>query len=499
MAGVFCILPAGMYIGAEWFAFRMLVLMAFALASITPGLIREGALNWWRVNVGWLNSLVLAAIMTVVVEIGLQLALFSVKKLFGLEAQHGTLMSHLHGDLFAVAGLLIFPVAALLLFPSAKGDLDADQPGYKVWGNLCKWALIPIGFLFMGILAAYAVKILIQWKLPNGMVATPVLSLGAYGMLAMLLIIPWREGRPWARWFVLIYPPAFLLSSVLLFISLAVRIREYGITFDRYSALAAGIWLTASAFCFLIRLRQAPVVILFLLAITALIATMGPISGAKLSLRSQSERLQHLLESKNRNEGQVRSIVRLIVQDFGLTDLEKVTGALGLDPKIAKWQLTEAVLLKLNIAKPESDNNTYDMPSGVFIPVEGCTAYLTAPQGGWNGSTPCLLGKNEAGEEMMLKTNGAEEMKLILNAGGREVASQKINDLDFDGARKNKTPLLFPLMGEGRVFLVLITRAHWNRSGKPRKVYTIDYQVFSKRPELSKDVNGEPSSSTSAP
>lgn len=478
MVGVFLLIPPGMHAGSIWFRFWMLVLMAIAVASLIPSFVRGGSLNWWRVNVGWLNSIVLAAIMTAVVEIGLQLALLSVEKLFGLREHHGQLISHLHGDLVAFAGLLIAPIAAIALFPPAKGDLEADQPAFKVWANLSKWALIPIGFLFMGILGIYAIKILIQWKLPNGMVATPVLSLGAYGTLAMLLILPWRGVHAWARWFSLIYPPAFLLSSILLFISLTVRIREYGFTFDRYSALAAGIWLTISSFCFLIRRKEAPSLVLAFFALAALIAALGPISAATLSLRSQSDRLRHYLEAPNRNDDQIRSIVRMIVQDFGISDLEKVTGVLALDPKLSNWQLTDAVLQKLNVAKTPSSNDSYDIPLENFVPIDGCSGYLPPPQGGWNGSQPCLLGKNKAGEELMIKTNNQDGMKMMLYAGAREIATKCIGDLDFDGARKNKTPLLFPLMGEGRTFQILITHADWRLSKKQRMVFSIHYQIF---------------------
>jgi len=497
MTGVFFLVPVGIiHTSAVWFCFWILVLMAFALASVVPGLVREGSLNWWRVNVGWLNALVLAAIMTAIVEIGLQLALLSVKILFGLEA-HFFFVRCLHFDLLALAGCLIYPVTALALLPSAKGDLHPEQPGFKVWSNLCKWALIPIGFLFMGILAAYAVKIIIQWKLPNGMVATPVLSLGAYGTLAMLLILPWKGERPWARWFSLIYPPAFLLSSALLFISLALRIKEYGVTFDRYSALAAGIWLTISAFCFLIRRTQAPLLVPFLLALTTLVAAMGPLSARTLSLRSQSERLKHLLESTNRKDEQIRSIVTMIVQDFGLADLEKVTGPLGIDidPKLAYWELTRAVLQKLHLSKENPTRGSYGLSDGSFVPIAGCTVYLQARNGGWKGT----LGRNAAGEELMLKTtftgSGDLDLKLVLQAGRREVASKRIADLDFDEAIKNKTPILFTLGGEGRCFQIVITYAHWDSSVPYRKVDSIEYQVFEKQC----DPENNPSPATQTP
>jgi hypothetical protein len=500
MAGIFHLLPLGMPEGAIWFRFSILVLMAFCVASTIPGLAREGWCNWWRVNIGWLNSLVLAVIMSGIVEIGLQLALLSVEKLFGLEAHHGKLMVHLHADLFALVAWLIGPVTAFALFPSAREDFRAETPGFKVWGSLCKWALIPIGFLFMGILAAYAAKILIQWKLPNGLVATPVLSLGAYGTLAMLLVLPWKDQFLWARWFSRIYPPAFLLSSCLLFVSLAVRIREYGVTLDRYSALAAGIWLTFSAPLFLIRQKQAPVLVPLLLALVSLVTALGPLSAGTLTLRSQSERLKHLLDSKNRDDEQIRSIVRMIVQEFGLSDLEKTTGSLGLDPTLNRWQLADAALQKLNVSKEKADrgSNQYDLPEGTSIPIDGCTRYLKGPYDGWNGSRAALLGSNTKGEELLIKFALGDDMRLILQAGSREIASCRFKDLDFESALKNKLPVMITLEGEGRSFLVLITRAYWNYSSKERKLFNISYQVFEKQPVPVLESDRQSSSTTSA-
>jgi hypothetical protein len=481
---------------SPWFRFWMLLLMAIALTSVTPGLAGEGSHNWWRVNIGWLNAFVLSFIMAVIVQMGLQLALLSVEKLFGLETRYGTLMGRLHGDLFAIGCLLIAPVTALSLFPSANEELNADQPGFKIWGNLGKWGLIPIGFLFMGILAAYAVKIVIQWKLPNGMVATPVLSLGGYGTLAMLLIRPWREKESWARWFSNIYPVAFLLSSIMLFVSVAVRIDEYGLTFARYSALVAGIWIAVSALILLTRRNQAPILITSLLALMTFLAALGPSSAGNLSFMSQSERLKHLLRAANHQNQQIASVVRMIVEDFGLADLEKVTGPLGLDSKLNRWQLAEKALQKMHLSSQESSiQKNYQCPSDAPIPIAGCTLYWTPTQG-WGLNTPISLGKNDAGKEFILQKSNSGENKLILSVSHREVASKSIDDLDFETARKNGSPLTVSIAGEGRIFLIVITQANWNQNpGESIKHFnSFQFQIF-ERPLAGTEIVNERKSS----
>lgn len=94
----------------------------------------------------------------------------------------------------------------------------------------------------------------------------------------------------------------------------------------------------------------------------------------------------------------------------------------------------------------------------------------------------------------MIKWSSGDDMKLILQAGHREISSCRLNDLDYESARKNKLPVLITLEGEGRSFLVLITRAHWKGSSKERKVYGIHYQIFEKKPVSVKESNDQFSS-----
>ena len=89
-------------------------------------------------NIGALNALILAQILTLVVFIGLMLALESLRSLFHLE------LSGVHEDVMAVCGFLVAPLAFVMLLPAARADLDSKQPGFAVWGRLCQWALVPI-------------------------------------------------------------------------------------------------------------------------------------------------------------------------------------------------------------------------------------------------------------------------------------------------------------------------------------------------------------------
>jgi hypothetical protein len=231
----------------NWQLHTMLLVASVSIASAVPGLAKSHPQNWWRVNIGTLNAIVLGKLLALFVQIGLLLAIESIQSLFGLKLPKAFL------DSVAICWLFLAPVAATAMLPPARGELDRSQPGFAVWGRLCQFAAMPLGFLFTGILLVYAARIALEQKLPDGMVALPVLALGCYGLVGRLLLEPWRGDKMWARAFACVFP-AFPVFSILLLLSLWVRIAKYGFTFERYAALALAIWL--DLFCLLLLLRK---------------------------------------------------------------------------------------------------------------------------------------------------------------------------------------------------------------------------------------------------
>jgi hypothetical protein len=415
-------IPLKMEPAFVWYRYWMLLLMAAALFGLVPGINQKGSANWWRMNVSLMNALVLAFIMTGIVLIGLQLACFSADKLFQLH------LEKTYQDLFFFCSLSVFPLGVIALLPPATGELDVSQPGFAIWGNLCKWILLPLGFLFITILGLYAVQIIIQWKLPDGMIATPVISLGVYGTGAMLLLQPWRDSHSWARWFSRIYPSAFLILSILLFISLSKRIGTYGFTFDRYFALAAGIWFFLSALLFLFDVKKTPVFVSLLLLVIASLAALGPLSAGTVSLQSQSVRLTRYLstlhaQGKQKDAEQISSILRFLSENYGVEVVERFTGPLHLDKDVNSWKLSQKAMEHLGVHDLNDKGEEmvdFERPEGRPIPTEG--ARFSFPRRKYNDSE-ILLGKSPAGEEVKIQWV-SDKIKLL-------VGSKVMQTIDF--------------------------------------------------------------------
>lgn len=426
------------------------ILAVLTFASAVPGL--GGSRSWWRVNVGTALALVLAFMASSIVEVGLQVALHSIHALFGFN------LDRYHIDALSLVALLFAPLAVIALLPPAREEGPLPLEGF--WRALGQWVLAPLGFIFIGILVAYAGLILMRWKLPDGLVATPVLALGAYGTAAMLLLQPWRDSHAAARWFGRIYPAAFLLSSILLFVALAERLRAYGVTFDRYTALAAGVWFVIAAALFLFRAANSGALIMAAAAAITLIGSVGPLSAGSLSLRSQSARLAALLKEQDRskNAENIRSGVEFLAENFGLADLEKITGPLGLDSKLQGWELPREAAKKLGVAEDSSQQFLWNGAKPVSV------AGYSAMHGN-RSRVGCSMGKTKDGADLRVELDNGKPRVM---AGDKEVVDllpavkSALASANYPSGEVEE-PVLVPFSADGQEFVLVLGQANWTK------------------------------------
>lgn len=450
--------------------FLLVWIAAAGLASAVPGFVSEPKSNWWRVNIGGLNALVLAAILTLVVMVGLLLATHSLQALFDL------VIPKISQDVMAVCGFLIGPLAVVMLLPTARAELDARLPGFAVWGRLCQWALVPIGFLFTAILAAYAVRIVVERNLPDGMVALPVLALGCYGLAALWLLEPWRGEKGWSKAFARSFPVAFPLFSVLLFLALARRIEDYGFTWPRYAALALAIWIVACCLVVLVRRTAAPAFAPALLAAFALVAAFGPLSSQEVCLRSQTRHLEQLLADRSADsESRIASSVRYLAYNYDRTVLERFTGPLDLKEDAPKYDIAQAARKKLGLPNINYDGSVtleFNWPEERPLIVEG----YRVVHGIRCRAVP--LGKTASGESLEIRRKDSE---LAAYAGSKKLHAFDLSGIHPDAPAKADQPPGFPWEFEGREFRIVVLNAQWHeKSESESELISADIVVLEK-------------------
>ena len=459
----------------NWQIHTMLFIAALSIASAVPGLAKSPSHNWWRVNIGTLNAIVLAGLLALFVQIGLLLAIASIQSLFELK------LSEAFADCIAICCFFIAPCAATAMLPAAHGEFDRSQPGFAVWGRLCQFAAIPLGFVFTAILTAYAVRIAFEKKLPDGMVALPVLALGCYSLAGRLLLEPWRADKAWGRAFAIVFP-AFPVFSILLLISLWVRIAEYGFTFERYAALALAAWLDLFCLLLLFRKNLSPAAAPALLAAFALLAVFTPLGARQISLASQTARLEKLLaEPAPRSQESTRrlaSAAEYISVNYDRSIIERFVGKLDMPAGSRGCTVFAAVRKKL--ALPELSGNggvssTFKWPDDKPVPLGNAKSLF--PASGAASSYQVDLGKDADGKSFSVSFENGQLVGMVDGLVDKQFDLRTLKDL----AVTAPAPPSFDWDIAGRAFSVVIVSASWETySDGKRQQVRISFLVLEK-------------------
>jgi hypothetical protein len=270
-----------------WTSFAGVALVLTAMAAPALGGAWDNGRFWDFNRAAWLGA-AYAWLAALILAFGLQATAYAMEAL--LEIDLGHKMSR---DFWTLSFNLFWPWLALAGLPRRDEVALTGPPNWLRF--LVQWLLVPMVIVYLVVLYAYIVKILIQWRLPEGEVAWVVSSYAATGVVVNLISAPWRNDeaehiRFFQRWF---YPALFAPIAVLA-LAAWIRIQEYGITEPRYLLVLVTVWLfiLALAFSFgLKRLMLAPLS----LALLLFAAAFGPWGAAEVSARSQLVRLETTL------------------------------------------------------------------------------------------------------------------------------------------------------------------------------------------------------------
>jgi hypothetical protein len=164
---------------------------------------------------------------------------------------------------------------------------------------LVQLILIPLVCVYLGIIYAYGVRILMLGRWPTGWVTWLLLGFCALALLCLFLAQPLadRGGNRWLALYCRHFHVALVPVLILLFFAIGKRVQEYGLTENRYFALALGVWLSGIV---LHAALDAPRDLRLLpgsLCLAALMAAFGPWGAFEVSRKSQEARLKGLLET----------------------------------------------------------------------------------------------------------------------------------------------------------------------------------------------------------
>jgi len=279
--------------------FLVLLLTAHLFAAVAPYLNSRPVTDFWEYNRELFANIVIGAVFTLILFAGLALGIMAVDQLFDLKVDY-----RIYPKLFILLAGVFNTAYFLYHFPQKYEFSDADAGYNAVFKNLCKYILIPIVGLYFLILYAYSGKIIFTWNLPRGWVSSLVLGFAVAGIFTYLLnfYLPEYDDSAWVRayrrWFWWIQLPL----TALLFVAIACRIRDYGVTELRFLVAHLGIWLAVTCLYFLFSKRDNIKFIPISLGLFALTFAFGPFNAFRVSERNQAKILENLLQKNGRLE-----------------------------------------------------------------------------------------------------------------------------------------------------------------------------------------------------
>ncbi|MFA9396681.1 MAG: DUF4153 domain-containing protein [Clostridiaceae bacterium] len=208
----------------------------------------------------------------------------------------------------------------------------------NIFKVLLLYIVMPLISIYTIILYIYFIKIIITVKWPVGLVSHLVLWYSVITAAVLFFITPIYKDNKFANKFMNILPKSIIPLIILMFISIGIRIKAYGITENRYYVIALSIWVFGAMIYFALRKNHRNVILPISFSIIILISVFGgPINSYSVSLRSQSTRLKNILIGNNmlsnntiiKNEtlsdndkAEISSIIEYINNDHELSDID---------------------------------------------------------------------------------------------------------------------------------------------------------------------------------
>lgn len=284
--------------------FALFILSAHLSVSFVAFFQADQLSNFWEFNRRLFVQFVIGTLYAIVIFGGLAIAILAVDELFGLNID-----GEIYGHLFAWTAGIMHTSYFLANFPKIyRYDLEA-QDFQIAFVNLIKYVLIPISILYFLILYAFTAKILINWELPKGWVASLVIGFSVAGIFTYLLnyLLPnffeSSLARQFRRWFFYVLLP----MVVLLFVAIMRRVNDYGFTEERYYVLLTGIWLSFICVYFILSKKDDIRIIPISLLAFCVLSLFGPWSTFSISKNSQKNQIERILSENGILEnGQIK-------------------------------------------------------------------------------------------------------------------------------------------------------------------------------------------------
>lgn len=238
------------------------------------------------------RAFIISIIYSFIVFVGLSGIIFALSSLFKIDFESSIYIR------IAIFSFVLFNVVTFFSdFPKAR-DSFIDYKYPKAFKILLVYIITPIVIIYTAILLAYFIKILVLWQIPNNLIVNLVLWFSIFSVL-YLFFLSRIDSIEFINKFKRIFPITLFPLLGMMFFAIFLRIKEYGLTENRFLVMAAGVWVIISLIYFIFYRNNSNISVPIFLSIIILLSGVGPAPATKLSIKSQSSRFEKLLNKNN--------------------------------------------------------------------------------------------------------------------------------------------------------------------------------------------------------
>ncbi|MDO5715436.1 MAG: DUF4153 domain-containing protein [Tissierellia bacterium] len=243
-----------------------------------------------------IQSFLTAMVYSLILYAGISGIIFALVHLFGLD-----LSITIYSKMALFTFIPFFVGIFLSSFPKVNESLMDYRYGKPV-SVLLVYLMLPIHLVYLVILFLYFAKIIIMQELPEGIIVNLILW---YGLVATFFnfFLSHIKGHKMIDLFRRIFSIVMLPILAMMFFAIFLRVKEYGLTENRYFVIIGGCWILLSCLYYIFYRKNSNIVIPIVLSLLILVSSTGPLSAYHLSARSQNRKFIKILQQNSMING----------------------------------------------------------------------------------------------------------------------------------------------------------------------------------------------------
>lgn len=171
----------------------------------------------------------------------------------------------------------------------------------RLFKGLLNYVCLPLAMIYTAIIYAYSIKILLTWEWPQGLVSHLVLWYSFFVVILFMFLRAQKKQLPKGLDY---FPLVVVPLMAMMFMSIGLRIQQYGFTPNRYFVVLAGIFSTFALIYVGLKKKYSPWWLIAALVLFILVGTNSPLGAYDVSNRSQQAILINELEKNQMLEGE---------------------------------------------------------------------------------------------------------------------------------------------------------------------------------------------------